>query len=170
VLIRFIFLLVMAGAAFAVWRSLQKDPRLRVPRHWRAAAAKQNWLHEALELRQKIIERVVAGQAAHAGDLVADVDEVVERLVDISKVEGHLASASDALRERLEVSLGKLKGERTSAMGWLAEAYAVLIESAAHEFDATVDRLQGNLRTQKEELRLEVEARREINAALKKRA
>ena len=59
------------------------------------------------------------------------MDEVVERLVDISKVEGHLDGASPELRERLEASLEKLTVERTSAMSWLTEAYAVLIESAA---------------------------------------
>lgn len=169
-LIRLLILILLVAGAVATWRSLQSDSRLAIPGHWTAAAAKHAWLKEALELRQKIVERVVAGQASHAEDLVADVDEVVERLVDIAKVEGHLDGASEALRERLEASLGKLTAERSSAMRWLTEAYAVLIESAASEFDATVDRLQGSLHKQKEELRLEVEARKEINAALKQRA
>ncbi len=164
-------LLIVVGGGIAVWRSLQGgDPRLRVPSHWTAAAARHPWLAEAVELRQSIVLRVVGGQASHAEALVEDVDEVVERLVDISKVEGHLDGASDALRGRVEASMDKLSVERASAMTWLTEAYAVLIESAASEFDATVDRLQGDLRVQKEELRMEVEARREINAALKQRS
>jgi len=172
VLIRFIILLILLGGGVAVWRSMQSggDRRLAVPDRWTRAAAKHAWLEQALELRQNIVERVAAGGASHADDLVADVDEVVERLVDISKVEGHLDGASPELRERLEASLEKLTVERTSAMSWLTEAYAVLIESAASEFDATVDRLQGDLRVQKEELQMEVEARKEINAAMKQRA
>lgn len=169
-LIRFIIMLILVGGAVAAWRALtQGDPRLRIPGRWTAAGEKHPWLKEVLELRQNIVRRVVAGQASHAEALVEDVDEVVEQLVDISRVEDHLAGASDALRGRLEASLEKLSAERVSAMGWLTEAYAVLIESAASEFDATVDRLQGDLRVQKEELRMEVEARKEINVALKQR-
>ena len=167
-LFRLLFLIVIVGGAIAVWRSLQGDPRLDVPGEWTRAASAHPWLQEALELRQKIVERVVAGKASSASDLVADVDEVMARLVDISTVDGHMASASDELRGRLEASLIKLTAERASAISWLTEAYAVLIESAANEFDATVDELQGRLRTQKEQLRMEVEARREINQALRK--
>lgn len=167
-LVRLIFLVFTVVAAVAVWRSFQGDGRLDIPSRWTGAAARHPWLKEAIELRQKIVKRVVAGNASHAADLVADVDEVVERLVDISTVEGHMADASGELKERLQASLDKLEAEKASAMGWLTEAYAVLIESAANEFDTTVDRLQGNLHAQKEELRMEVEARKEINAALQK--
>ncbi|MCO4772644.1 MAG: hypothetical protein KDA24_21610 [Deltaproteobacteria bacterium] len=166
-LIRVVFFAAIVGAGVAFWRLIQPDKRLKIPSEWTKEAQGTPWLGEAIELRQKIAKRIIAGQAASGSDLLDDVDGVMRRLVEIADVEDHAEDLSADVGDRLNDSMAKLTAERQEALGWLTQAYAVLVESAASEFDSAVANLHTGLSAHKEELRHEVEARREINQALK---
>ena len=167
VLLRMLLLGALVFAGYAFWRYAQPDKRLQIPEAWTEEAQNTPWLAEVIELRQKIARKIIAGHAASGGDLLADVDRVMRRLVEIADVEEHAEDLNGESGGRLKESMAKLEKERNEAVGWLTEAYAVLVESAASEFDSAVARLHDGLAEQKEELRHEVEARREINKALR---
>jgi hypothetical protein len=166
-LIRLLFFAVLVAAGVSFWRFLRPDRRLQLPAAWTAAARGSSWLGEAIELRQKIARAVIAGQGGSGQTLLADVDGVLGRLVEIAGVEDSAEGLAGAAGDRLSDSLAKLEAERAEAVRWLTEAYAVLVETAASDFDAAAGRLHGSLEARREELRHEVEARREINAALR---
>jgi len=166
-LVRLLFFAVLVGAGVAFWRFLQPDKRLQIPAAWTQAAKTAPWLGEAIELRQKIAKQIItSGKKTSGAELLQDVDEVMARLVKIADVEDHAEELSSEVGDRLSGSVGRLLAERDEALAWLTEAYAVLIESAASDFDASAARLHKGLESRKEELRHEVEARREINEAL----
>jgi|GEM_PF-5107582 len=166
-LIRALFFLALVFAGVAFWRAMQPDKRLVVPSSWTAAARGVPWLADALALRGKIAKKIVGGNSASGEGLLADVDGVMSRLVEIADATAQAEELRGEVGDRLAESIARLKRERTQAVQWLTEAYAVLVESAASEFDAAAARMHGSLAAHKEELRHEVEAQREINQALK---
>lgn len=172
-LIRLLLLIALGFAGLTFWRSMQGNPLLRLPGEWKDEGAKTPVVASALKLRQSMARILVKGRAAHAGALLDDVDGVLARLVEMSALGRTLREESEAIGgdalSRVKPSLDKLEADAQSALGWLGEAHGVLLETAASEVDGAVERLRGSMRVHAEELRMEVEAKRELNAAMQQK-
>ncbi len=170
---RLVLLVVLGFIGLRIWRAMQGNPLLNVPGEWEDEAAKTPVVASALKLRQSMARILVKGRAAHASDLLGDVDGVLARLVEMAGLGRTLREESSSIGgealERVQPSLDKLDADAQQALVWLGEAHAVLLESAASEVDVAVDRLRDSMQVHAEELRQEVDAKRELNAVLRQK-
>ncbi len=168
---RLILLLVLGAFGWFIYQQVRGHPLLRVPMGWTEAAEVDTVVAEALKLRQSMARILIQGKATHASDLLADVDGVLERMVEMSGMARTLKEEAAAIggdsEERVAGALERLTTDSANALGWLKEAHGVLLETAAAEVDDAVGQLHGSMAAHAEELRQAVEARREVNDAVR---
>ncbi len=171
-LIRLIFLVLLVGGAWWGFQALRGHPLLRVPAAWTAEASRDGTVRSALALRQSMARMLIQGKAAQAVELLADVDGMMERMVEMSSLARTLAQEAEAIggesAARVRPSLDRLEADVANALGWLTEAHGVLLETAAAETEAAVGRLRHSLGAHGEELRQALEAQQELNATERK--
>ena len=171
-LARLIFLLLVGGVGYWLYRTLRGHPLLRVPREWSEGAEQDATVKAALALRQSMARILVKGRAPHSAELLADFDGVLERMVEMAAMARTLEQEATAIggdsMERVGPSLERLAKDADDALGWLKEAHGVLLETAAAEVDEAVGRLHGSMAAHADELRQAVEARREVNDVVRK--
>jgi hypothetical protein len=169
---RLILLLLLSGFAWWIYKTVRGHPLLRVAAAWTDEAILDPTVAEALKLRQSMARILIEGRASHAVALLADVDGVLERMVEMSGMGRTLRDEADAIggdsMDRVQPSLDRLAADANNALGWLKEAHGVLLETAAAEVDAAVGSLQSSMAAHAEELRQSVEAGKEVNAAVRK--
>ncbi len=171
-LVRLFLLFLVGGGVFWVVQALRGEPLLRVPGAWTVEAGQDETVRAALVLRQSMARLLLEGRAAQAAELLADVDGVLARMVEMSSMARTLrqeaALVGGASAGRVGASLERLAADSANALGWLTEAHGVLLETAAAEADEAVDRLRASLSAHAEELKAAVEARQEINATVQR--
>ncbi|MEY3012209.1 MAG: hypothetical protein RIT45_944 [Pseudomonadota bacterium] len=161
---RLLLAALFAAVAALLYRSVQPHPLRRIPWRWRQLAWSQPRMARALRLRRSMVRLVLAGKARDAAALMHDVDRVIDSLATALQAAADVAALPDAARGQ--------DGDATQraiddALRQVEAAHGHLVDIARAEIDAAVGEVRGQLSDHTEQLRLEVEARREVETMLR---
>ncbi len=162
-LIRLLEMVAVLVAAAFVFQALRPHPLRRIPWRWRMLGLREPELARALQLRKSMVRLLLAGQARDAHGLIADVDGVLGSMVAALEARAALVSLPAAA-----VGLRRDESERglQESMAWLQAAHGHLCDIARAEIDSAAATARSELQERTDTLRIEVEAREELEAIL----
>ncbi len=162
-LVRILELIALVAIATFAFQLLRPHPLRRLPWRWRALALRDAQMGRALQLRRSMVRLLLQGRAQDAVGMMADFDRVLSSMAAAiearSAVAGLPAAARGDHADQTQRSIHE-------AMGWLEAAHGHLVDIARAEIDAAVGEVRARLLDHTESLRLELEARREVESML----
>lgn len=161
---RLLLAAVFAAVAALLYRGLRPHPLRRLPLRWRMLGWRDAEMARALRLRRSMVQLVLAGHARDADALMHDVDRVIGSLAVAIETRVQVqALPADARGQTAEETQAAID----DALRQVEAAHGHLVDAARAEIDAAVREVRHQLADRTEQLRLEVEARRELDAMLR---
>lgn len=164
-LVRILELIALVAIATFAFQLLRPHPLRRLPIRWRLLGLQSPQMARALQLRRSMVRLLLQGRAQDAVGMMADFDRVLSSMAAAIEARSAVASLPVAARgdhaDQTQRSIDE-------AMGWLEAAHGHLVDIARAEIDAAVGEVRARLLDHTESLRLELEARREVESMLAK--
>ncbi|MCB9740144.1 MAG: hypothetical protein H6747_12835 [Deltaproteobacteria bacterium] len=161
---RLLLAAIVAAFAALLYRSLQPHPLRRIPWRWRRLAMIDGKMARALTLRRSMVKLVLAGKANDAAALMHDVDRVIASLATAIDARTQVAALPDEAQGQTGAAT---QASIDAALRQVEAAHGHLVDIARAEIDAAVGEVRTQLADHTEQLRLEVEARQEVETMLR---